>query len=81
MFQVFLVCLLCLQSDGAVIGDGCTEDTNCDYGNGMCVDSFCGCGATHYYNGSVCTQSKFITIRCLCMLDFKFTFFQFLKYF
>ena len=78
-FQVFLVCLLCLQSAGAVIGEDCTVNGNCTNSNGACVELKCGCLSTHFIDGSECTQSKFITIRWLFMLDFKFTFFQFLK--
>ena len=62
-FRVFLLCLLCLQSNGAVIGDGCTEDVDCNYNNGKSVDLFCGCVATHYVQGTECTPSNFISIN------------------
>lgn len=54
---------MCLQSNGAVIGDGCTEDVDCNYNNGKSVDLFCGCVATHYVQGTECTPSNFISIN------------------
>ena len=79
-FQIFLLCLLCLQSDGAVIGDGCTVNGNCTYNNGKCVDSICGCVATHYKHvdtsigNEVCQLSKFHSINWLFIVDFESTF-------
>jgi hypothetical protein len=58
-FQVFLVCLLCLQSVGADIGENCTVDVDCNYSNGTCAGLTCGCVTTHYINGTVCTESKY----------------------
>ena len=67
LFQVFLLCLLCLQSDGADIGDGCAVNGNCTYDNRICVDSICGCVATHYIHvdgsNKVCQLSKFHSIK------------------
>ena len=53
---------------------------NCTNNNGACVDLKCGCVTTHYIDESECTQSKFLTIMWLFILDFEFTFVQFLKY-
>ena len=61
---VFLLCLLCLQSNGAVIGEDCTVDVNCTNSNGACVDLKCGCVATHYIDGSECTPKKQLGGSC-----------------
>jgi hypothetical protein len=70
--------LLCLQSDGANIGENCTEAGNCTYDNGTCVGSTCGCVATHYIhvdgNNTVCQLSKFHSIKWLFIVDFELTF-------
>ena len=69
-FQVFLVCLLCLQSDGAVIGENCTVDVDCNYSNGTCAGPTCGCVTTHYIDGTVCTESKPKLINSCLIYEF-----------
>ena len=73
-----MVCLLCLQSNGAVIGENCTVAGNCTYDNGTCVGSICDCVATHYIHvdgsNKDCQLSKFHSIKWLFIVNFELKF-------